>query len=103
MVGYIMVFYGVCDAVCSLGSTPLVRRFGRVPVFSLGFVINLVLIITFIYWLPHPDDLVWFFIIAGLWGVADAVWQTQINGTILLSFSFALSSLEIGLDLKKWF
>ena len=26
-----------------------------------------------------------FYILAGLWGVADAVWQTQINGTVNVS------------------
>ncbi|XP_071528811.1 UNC93-like protein [Panulirus ornatus] len=87
MVGYIFVFYGVCDSLCSISFTPLVKRYGRVPLFSLGFIINLILIITFIYWPPHPDDLVWFFIIVGLWGVADAVWQTQINALYGVIFS----------------
>ncbi|XP_042205192.1 UNC93-like protein isoform X2 [Homarus americanus] len=79
MVGYILVFYGLCDALCSIGLSRLVKLVGRVPVFTLAFLINLALIIVLIYWLPHPDDLLWFFIIAGLWGSADAVWQTQIN------------------------
>ncbi|XP_063602315.1 protein unc-93 homolog A-like [Penaeus indicus] len=79
MVGYIIICYGVCDAICSAGFSPIVRKYGRVPVFSLGFLINLGLNITLTYWMPKPDDLVVFFVISGLWGVADAVWQTQIN------------------------
>lgn len=79
MVGYIIICYGVCDAICSVGFSPIVRKYGRVPVFSLGFLINLGLNITLTYWTPKPDDLVMFFVISGLWGVADAVWQTQIN------------------------
>jgi hypothetical protein len=31
-------------------------------------------------WKPTPDNPVVFFIIAGIWGIADAIWQTQING-----------------------
>ncbi|XP_063607086.1 protein unc-93 homolog A-like [Penaeus indicus] len=80
MVGATIICYGVCDMVCSLGFTPLVRRFGRVPVFSLGAAVNVGVIITLRYWTPRPDDFVLFFVLAGLWGVADAVWQTQING-----------------------
>lgn len=85
MVGYIIICYGVCDAICSVGFSPIVRKYGRVPVFSLGFLINLGLNITLTYWTPKPDDLVMFFVISGLWGVADAVWQTQINskGTLV--------------------
>ncbi|XP_047502893.1 UNC93-like protein [Penaeus chinensis] len=79
MVGYVIICYGVCDAICSVGFSPIIRKYGRVPVFSLGFLINLGLNITLTYWTPKPDDLVVFFVISGLWGVADAVWQTQIN------------------------
>ena len=31
------------------------------------------------FWEPHPEDLYLFFIIAALWGMSDAVWQTQIG------------------------
>ncbi|XP_066987251.1 LOW QUALITY PROTEIN: protein unc-93 homolog A-like [Macrobrachium rosenbergii] len=79
MVGYIMICYGVCDAICSYGFSYVVKKWGRVPVFTLAFLINLAIMITLMYWKPHPDEIVWFFVIAGLWGVADAVWQTQIN------------------------
>lgn len=33
-----------------------------------------------LFWRPHPESPLVFFAIAGLWGVGDAVWQTQING-----------------------
>ncbi|KAG7155753.1 UNC93-like protein [Homarus americanus] len=79
MVGYVMICYGVCDAICSVTFSPLVRIVGRVPIFTMGFLINLSIIITLIYWMPKPDDIVVFFILSGLWGVSDAVWQTQIN------------------------
>ncbi|CAL4185761.1 unnamed protein product, partial [Meganyctiphanes norvegica] len=79
MVGYILICYGICDAVFSLCFSPLVNRIGRVPIFTAGALINLGIIITFLKWMPHPDDIVVFFVIAALWGVADAVWQTQIN------------------------
>jgi hypothetical protein len=33
-------------------------------------------------WKPNLDQKIVLFIIAGLWGVADAIWQTQINGKV---------------------
>ena len=30
-------------------------------------------------WKPSEDQMVVLFVLAGLWGLADAVWQTQIN------------------------
>ncbi|KAK4316099.1 hypothetical protein Pmani_012743 [Petrolisthes manimaculis] len=79
MVGYVMICYGVCDAICSITFSPMVKMLGRVPIFTMGALINLAIVITLHYWMPHPDDVVLFFIMAGLWGVSDAVWQTQIN------------------------
>jgi len=35
------------------------------------------MIITMLVWHPSADQIVVLFIIAGLWGVADAVWQSQ--------------------------
>ena len=33
-----------------------------------------------LFWRPDPNQPMIFFLISGLWGVGDAVWQTQING-----------------------
>jgi hypothetical protein len=52
----------------------------RVPVFLFGAVINTGLIIAMFLWEPNPDQKIVLFVMAGLWGVADAIWQTQING-----------------------
>lgn len=42
-------------------------------------LINYALIITMFLWKPSADQIAVLFVIAGLWGLADAVWQTQIN------------------------
>ena len=41
--------------------------------------INYGLIIVMFFWRPSADQFAVFFVIASLWGLADAVWQTQIN------------------------
>ena len=91
MVGYVMICYGVCDSLCSISFSPLVKLVGRVPVFTMGAVINYGVIITLIKWRPHPEDTAIFFVLAGLWGVSDAIWQTQINGeySIIICCAFA--------------
>ncbi|KAF2344166.1 Major facilitator superfamily [Trinorchestia longiramus] len=79
MVGYVMICYGLCDALCSVCFSPMVKLVGRVPVFVLGATANVSMIILFFIWQPNSDEMYVFFIAAAVWGIADAVWQTQIN------------------------
>lgn len=51
-----------------------------------------------LFWRPHPESPLVFFAIAGLWGVGDAVWQTQINGMFYL---FILKSSWNQIEKKK--
>lgn len=43
--------------------------------------------IALLLWIPKPDPVIIYYILAALWGIGDAVIQTQINGM--------LSSLKI--------
>lgn len=47
-----------------------------------GAIVHGTIVIVMLFWRPHPENPLIFFAIAGLWGVGDAVWQTQINGKI---------------------
>ncbi|CAF4509346.1 unnamed protein product, partial [Rotaria magnacalcarata] len=38
-------------------------------------------------WKPSEDQIAVLFVLAGLWGLADAVWQTQINAFYGVLFS----------------
>ena len=79
-VGWILITYGVCDAICSLSFGVIIKYTGRPPIYILGASINLAVTITLLTWSPDYEKKYIFFILAGMWGVADAVWQTQING-----------------------
>uniref|UniRef100_A0AC35TLD6 MFS domain-containing protein n=1 Tax=Rhabditophanes sp. KR3021 TaxID=114890 RepID=A0AC35TLD6_9BILA len=79
-IGFIMTSFGVADAVCSLVFGPLIKLFGRMPLFVFGAVINMLMIITLLMWPINPGDFQVFYVIAGVWGMADGVWNTQING-----------------------
>ena len=49
-----------------------------------GTIVHGTIVIIMLFWRPHPESPLVFFVIAGMWGVGDAVWQTQINGKFLL-------------------
>ena len=78
--GFVIITFGVCDAIMSFGFGIIINKIGRVPIFALGAIINVAVIFVLFTWQPNPNQGYVFFILAGLWGVADAVWQTQING-----------------------
>lgn len=77
--GYVMICYGVADAVCSILFGRLVHYVGHIPFFILAFVTHGSLQIAFLYWEPSRDQEVVFYVCAALWGMGDAVIQTQIN------------------------
>ncbi|TMS35001.1 hypothetical protein L596_002488 [Steinernema carpocapsae] len=79
-IGFVMTSFGVADAVCSLVFGPLIKMFGRMPLFVFGAVINMLMIGTLWIWPLNPNDTGLFYTIAGVWGMADGVWNTQING-----------------------
>lgn len=78
-VGFVLICYGAADAVGSVVSGSLVRQLGRVPIFLFGAVVNAALVVTLLFWRPDPSQAAVFYVIAALWGVCDAIWQTQIN------------------------
>ncbi|CAJ0945627.1 unnamed protein product, partial [Mesorhabditis belari] len=79
-IGFVMTAFGVTDAICSLVFGPLIKLFGRTPLFVFGAVINMLMIVTLAIWSLNPTDSLVFYVIAGVWGMADGVWNTQING-----------------------
>ncbi len=81
-VGYVMICFGVVDATGSIVAGRIEKYTGRISQFTVAAVINLTLMAVMVFWEP-TDDLPIYFVIAGLWGMADAVWQTQMNGKLV--------------------
>ncbi|KAJ8915791.1 hypothetical protein NQ315_004603 [Exocentrus adspersus] len=79
-VGYVMICFGCVNAVCSLLFGSIMKYIGRAPIMGLGVIVHTALQTWMLLWKPHPDSPMKFFMAAGLWGVGDAVWQTQVNG-----------------------
>ncbi|XP_077503852.1 protein unc-93 homolog A-like [Amblyomma americanum] len=88
-VGFVMISYGLADACCSMTFGFLVKRVGRVPIVLLAALLNAGVMILMLTWRPRPSEAYNFFVIALLWGAADASWQTQINAFYGIIFSEA--------------
>ncbi|XP_070201072.1 protein unc-93 homolog A-like isoform X2 [Littorina saxatilis] len=78
-VGYIFICYGVVDAICSFIFGRLVQYVGHTFFFVLATLVHLGLQINFLVWVPSDETYVQFFVIAGFWGLGDAIIQTQLN------------------------
>lgn len=79
-IGYVMICFGVVNAICSIIFGTVMKYTGRIPIILLGMVVHGAIIIVLMFWRPTPEQPLVFFTISGLYGVGDAVWQTQING-----------------------
>lgn len=80
MVGYVMICFGVVNAICSVIFGTAMKYIGRVPLMALGAATHAALCAWLLLWRPNPAQPQHFFIVSSLWGVGDAVWQTQVNG-----------------------
>lgn len=75
-----MICFGVVNAGCSLLFGSLMKFVGRQPLMALGAIVHASLVVVLLMWKPHPENPYVFYSVSGLWGVGDAVWQTQVNG-----------------------
>ncbi|KAM9666725.1 protein unc-93 homolog A [Trichechus inunguis] len=78
-VGYVMICFSATNALCSLLYGKLSQYTGRIAIYVLGALTHFCSIAALLLWKPYPDQLAVFFVFSALWGVADAVWQTQNN------------------------
>ncbi|KAL5022316.1 hypothetical protein ScPMuIL_001471 [Solemya velum] len=99
-VGYVMICYGVTDAVCSFTFGRLVQYFGHATFFVLAFIAHGSVQITMLLWTPDPERVYIFYILAAVWGMGDAVIQTQINA--LYGFLFKDHSEAAFSNYRLW-
>merc|ERR1711892_1627836 len=79
VVGRVLIVFGVCDALASVGFGFIIKIIGRVPIFILGACINFAVVIVMLTWTPTASSVAVVYVLAAMWGVGDAIWQTQIN------------------------
>jgi len=45
-----------------------------------GFIVDLGIQLTLMFWRPAVSEEYVLYILSGLWGMSDGIWETQING-----------------------
>lgn len=75
-----MICFGVCNGIAAIFVGGIIKVTGRSPVIAFALALHVALIVTLLVWNPAEGNKITFFLIAGLWGICDAVWLVQING-----------------------
>ena len=78
-VGWVLIAYGLCSAFGSLSLGVISKYTGRLPLYILAASLNLTVIITLMKWNPQLNERWILFLLSGLSGGADAIWNTQNN------------------------
>ncbi|KAF9423894.1 hypothetical protein HW555_000952 [Spodoptera exigua] len=78
-IGYVMICFGVFNALAAPVAGALVKVTGRFPVMVTALLLNLCLLTSLLYWRPDPEQWLVFYALAAIWGTADAVWLVQVN------------------------
>ncbi|GIY48314.1 UNC93-like protein [Caerostris darwini] len=85
-VGFVTVCFGVCGAIMSLLVGPLVKCISQMAVLMLAAVANVAICIVLFLWQPTPEFKTMYFVIAGVWGMGDAIWWSQVTALYGLMF-----------------
>jgi predicted MFS family arabinose efflux permease len=72
-VGIVMICFGVADTLGSYLFGYVIKYTGRIPCFLIAAVFNYVSIMLMIFWTPNAESSYIIYIVAVLWGLADAV------------------------------
>ena len=79
-VGYAMLCFGLTDVIGSYFFGQLVKYTGRIPCFLGGALINYAMIVIMMNWdIENSLNTKLFYVIPLCWGIADSIWQTQVN------------------------
>ncbi|XP_032691667.1 UNC93-like protein isoform X1 [Odontomachus brunneus] len=78
-IGYVMICFGVTNAIAALATGSIMKLTGRKPVMIFAFCLHLSILIFMLRWKPTPEQGVIFFLLSGLWGVCDSIWLVQVN------------------------
>ncbi|XP_063364450.1 UNC93-like protein isoform X1 [Cydia amplana] len=78
-IGYVIICFGVFNALAAPIAGAVVKLTGRYPVMVTALLLNIVLLTALILWRPDPENWLVFYLLAAIWGTADAVWLVQVN------------------------
>lgn len=85
-IGYVMICFGVANAIAALVTGSVIKLTGRIPVMVFAFCLHIGILAFMLKWRPTPDQGTIFFLVSGLWGVCDSIWLVQVNSLSGLLF-----------------
>ena len=69
---------------------------GRPLIFVTAAALDIGCIIAMLKWQPNPTEPLTFFMISGVWGIADGVWSPQIKGIdYQMTIEFSIVSISV--------
>lgn len=77
-----MVCYGICYVPSSYLFGWLAKYIGRIGCFLTAALLNYAMIILMYFWELDNNEMVILFAIAGVWAIADTIWQSQMIGIL---------------------
>ncbi|KAL7672282.1 hypothetical protein ACOME3_007172 [Neoechinorhynchus agilis] len=78
-IGLVFICFGVFDASSSFISGRLIKFIPRRFLFLIAAILNLIVLIVLITWIPKEGQAYIPYILIALWAVSDAIWLTQVN------------------------
>eukprot|EP00051_Salpingoeca_urceolata_P000807 m.36246 g.36246 ORF g.36246 m.36246 type:complete len:447 (-) comp11000_c0_seq2:122-1462(-) len=85
-IGFVMCCYGACDALGSVALGRVSDRLGRAPLLVLGWAAQAAVLLTLLLWDVPSGSYVVLFVLAGLFGIGDAVSQVMISSLCSVCF-----------------
>merc|ERR1712060_42043 len=74
VIGRVVIVFGICNASFSFASGYIIKVVGRPALFVFGAGMNIIVILS---WTPRVSQEWVVYILGAMWGLGDAVWQTQ--------------------------
>ncbi|CAF1619503.1 unnamed protein product [Adineta ricciae] len=86
-IGLIMAAHGICYVMSSYFFGWFARYIKRIGCFIFAAILNYAMIIWMYVWEPNDKQIAVLFIMAGVWGIADAIWQSQVIAAYTVLYS----------------
>ena len=80
--GLLLACHGACGAIFCYLFGGLAKYIGRLGCFLIAAALNYTSLILMYFWEPSDHQMYVLYIIAGMWGIGSAAWQSQVVGTI---------------------
>jgi len=88
-IGYVLMCYGTAASISSFVFGYLIKKIGRIPIFVLGFIISLTLLLVMQFvWHPDPSKPEFYFIVSAFWGSTNAIWTTQLSSNFFFFLNY---------------